>query len=185
MTSALRWGWVVSTTPRPLYPQKDPVPIVLEAGWAPGPVWTGAENLSPTRIRSQDRPARSESLYRLSYRGPHTVPHYLIKDTIFEKPLLRIKCVFLFSLQCVSETFLILRRMEHDMIKKCILVFMWSTLHSCQVLKKLEFSQHNFEKLSNINFHENSSSWSRVVPCGPTHGQRDIMKLVDTFRNFS
>ena len=34
--------------PRPLFtPGKDPVPIVQEAGWAPGPVWTGAENLSP------------------------------------------------------------------------------------------------------------------------------------------
>ena len=29
-----------------LYPQKDQVPIVQEAGWAPGPVWT-AENLAP------------------------------------------------------------------------------------------------------------------------------------------
>ena len=28
-------------------PRKDPVPIVQEAGWAPGPVWTSAENLSP------------------------------------------------------------------------------------------------------------------------------------------
>jgi hypothetical protein len=27
---------------------KDPLPIVQEAGWAPGPVWTGAEN-SPNR----------------------------------------------------------------------------------------------------------------------------------------
>jgi hypothetical protein len=45
-------------------------PIVQEAGWAPGPVWTGAENLTPTGIRSPDRPARSESLYRLSYPGP-------------------------------------------------------------------------------------------------------------------
>ena len=26
---------------------KDPVPIVQGAGWAPGPVWTGAENLAP------------------------------------------------------------------------------------------------------------------------------------------
>ena len=42
-----------------------------EAGWAPGPVWTGAENLVPTGIRSPDRPASSESLYRLSYPGPH------------------------------------------------------------------------------------------------------------------
>ena len=41
-------------------PRKDPVPIVQEIGWAPGPVWTGAENLaSPTGIRSPDRPARS------------------------------------------------------------------------------------------------------------------------------
>jgi hypothetical protein len=29
----------------------------------------GAENLAPTRIRSPYRPARSKSLYRLSYRG--------------------------------------------------------------------------------------------------------------------
>ena len=48
-------------------PGKDPVSIVHEAGWAPGPVWTGAENLAPTEIRSPDRPARSQSLYRLSY----------------------------------------------------------------------------------------------------------------------
>jgi len=32
---------------RSLPPGKDPVPIVQEAGWAPGPVWTGAENLTP------------------------------------------------------------------------------------------------------------------------------------------
>ena len=55
--------------PRTLFtPGKDPVPIVQEAGWAPGPVWTGEENLAlPTGIRSPDRPARSQSLYLLSY----------------------------------------------------------------------------------------------------------------------
>jgi len=37
------------------------------AGWAPGPVWTGAENLAPSGIRSPDRPARSKSLYRPRY----------------------------------------------------------------------------------------------------------------------
>jgi len=26
----------------------NPVPIVQKAGWAPGPVWTGAENISLT-----------------------------------------------------------------------------------------------------------------------------------------
>ena len=50
---------------RPIFvPGKDPVHIVQEAGWASGPVWTGAENLVPTGIRSPDRPARSQSLYR-------------------------------------------------------------------------------------------------------------------------
>ena len=63
-----RRGWGVSVTPRPLFtPVKDPVPVVQEAGWAPGRVWTGAENLAPTGIRSLDRPARSQSLYRLRY----------------------------------------------------------------------------------------------------------------------
>ena len=34
--------------PQPLFtPGKDPVPIVQEAGWAPGLVWTGAEDLTP------------------------------------------------------------------------------------------------------------------------------------------
>ena len=27
--------------------RKDPVPIVQEAGWDPGPIWMGAENLAP------------------------------------------------------------------------------------------------------------------------------------------
>jgi len=55
-----RRGWGVSVTPRPLFtPRKDLVPIVQEAGWPPGPVWTGAENLTPTGIWSPDCPARS------------------------------------------------------------------------------------------------------------------------------
>jgi hypothetical protein len=36
------------------------LPNVQENGWAPGPVWTGAENLAHTGIRSPDFPARSE-----------------------------------------------------------------------------------------------------------------------------
>jgi hypothetical protein len=40
-------GCVVNATTRPLYPQEGyPAPIVQEAGWAPGPFWTGAKNLA-------------------------------------------------------------------------------------------------------------------------------------------
>ena len=53
--------------PTALPPGNNPVPIVQEAGWAPRLDWTGAENIAPTGIRSPDRPAHSESLYRLHY----------------------------------------------------------------------------------------------------------------------
>ena len=54
---------MVSSTPRPHFtPRKDPVPIVQEAGWAPGPVWTGGKSRSH-RDSIPDRPARSQSLY--------------------------------------------------------------------------------------------------------------------------
>ena len=68
-TSALN-GWSAPRSGRST-PRKEPVSIVEEAGWAPEPVWTGAENLAPTGVRSPDRPARNESLYRLSYPGPY------------------------------------------------------------------------------------------------------------------
>ena len=70
-TSALDVGGWSAPRPGRFTPGKDPVPIVEEAGWAQGSVWTGAENLGPTGIRSPDRPARSESLYRLSYTDPN------------------------------------------------------------------------------------------------------------------
>jgi hypothetical protein len=59
---------MVNATPRPLYPrERDPVPILQQAGKATGPVWTGAKNFAPHGIRSLDRPDRSESLHRRRY----------------------------------------------------------------------------------------------------------------------
>ena len=56
-------GWVVNVMSRPIYPQeRDSVPNVQDAGWAPGTVWTGAENLTHTGIRSSDRPTHSKPL---------------------------------------------------------------------------------------------------------------------------
>ena len=58
---------MVSSTPQPHFtPRKALVPILQEAGWAPGPVWTGGKS-RPHRDSIPDRPARSQSLYRLSY----------------------------------------------------------------------------------------------------------------------
>ena len=80
-----RRGRGVSVTPHPFFtPGKDPVPTVKEAGWAPGPDWTGAENLAPTGIRTPYRSARSQSLYRLRYPArPNSVCLYVIPECNF------------------------------------------------------------------------------------------------------
>jgi hypothetical protein len=59
--------------PAALFPGKEPVTIVQEAGWAPGPVWTGAENLAPPGFDPRTVQPVDQSLYRLSY--PATIHH--------------------------------------------------------------------------------------------------------------
>jgi hypothetical protein len=55
LTSALDGGgWSTPRTGR-FTPGKETVPEVQEDGWVLGPVWTGAENLVSTGIRSPDR----------------------------------------------------------------------------------------------------------------------------------
>ena len=69
---------MVSSTPRPHFtPGKDPVLIFQEAGWAPRPVWTGGKS-RPHRDSIPERPARSQSLYRLSYRAHSMFIYYII-----------------------------------------------------------------------------------------------------------
>jgi len=89
-----RRGWVVSSTPRPHFnPGKGLVPILQEAGWAPGPVWT-VEKSRPHRDSIPDRPASSQSLYRLSYPA-----HWFLNIFIL---MLVLYCDFL---QCKTREF--------------------------------------------------------------------------------
>ena len=62
---------MVSSTLRPHFtPRKDPVPIVQEAAWAPGPVWTDGKS-RPHRDSIPDRPARSSIAIPTELPGPH------------------------------------------------------------------------------------------------------------------
>ena len=60
----------------------------------------------------------------------------------------------------------------------------WSSDKVAVIFVRLQLSlffyRQAFEKYSDTKFHENPSSWSRVVPCGKT----DITKLIVAFRNF-
>jgi len=65
-----RRGWVVNSTPRPHFtPGKESVPIVQEAGWAPGSVWRGGKS-HPHRDSISNRPARSSITILTELPGP-------------------------------------------------------------------------------------------------------------------
>jgi len=67
-------GWLMSS--QLLYPQeRGVVPIVQEAGWTPGLVRMGTENLYPAWLLTPDCPNISESLYQLWYPICHTYIH--------------------------------------------------------------------------------------------------------------
>jgi hypothetical protein len=123
----------------------------------------------------------------------HVFRHYLINRTIFRKKLLDIKCVFWFSLQRLFKTFPILGRNERDIVIN-MKTSLCTSHYSYRILMKLEFSGQIFGKNFNIKFHQNSSSWSRVVACGQLDRQTQTdrqtdrqadMKLIVPVRNIA
>ena len=88
--------------PAAFTPGKEPVPIVQEAGWAPGPVWTGVENLAPTGIQTPDCPAHSESLYWLHYPGQYCTHNRSKKNKNYHSTYtLELKSVIQYSEICI------------------------------------------------------------------------------------
>ena len=95
---------------------------------------------------------------------------------------LNIKHVFWLSLQIW-----ILFYFNHNSARyfhKCAYVIIYCTRYSFLILIKSELSLQILETCSNTKFHENSSSGSRVVPCGRTEKQTDMTKLIFASCNF-
>ena len=101
MTAALEDSeWSAARPGRTLLPGKDRVPTLQRAGWAPGPVWKGGK--SPLhRDLIPDRPARSQSLYRLIYRAHGTLKYVLLLTCQLDTYL------YVLSLQRITVKFLI------------------------------------------------------------------------------
>ena len=59
-----------------LTPGKTRYPLYMRMNGSKGRSGGVQKNSPPTGIRSPDRPVHSESLYRLSYPGPHILPRY-------------------------------------------------------------------------------------------------------------
>ena len=92
-----------------------------------------------------------------------------------------IKCVYWFSPQIMSKTFLILRRFQRDTIENVQRSSCESTRYFCHILMALDFSRQILEKSLNMKFHENPSVGNRVVLCGQT--ETDMTKPTAAFRN--
>jgi hypothetical protein len=95
----------------------------------------------------------------------HIFTYYLINGTSFGSKLLSKKRVFRFSLQLLSETFLILSRSERDIIinvhgPSCEVLVISSTRHSCQILKQIKFYWHSLKNTW-------ISSFTAIRPVGP------------------
>ena len=76
---------MVSSTPRPHFtPGKDPVPILQEAGWAPGPVWTGGKS-RPHRDSIPNRQARSSVAIPTELPGPHFIKFHILPKSITQR----------------------------------------------------------------------------------------------------
>ena len=101
-----RKGLVVSSTPRPhSTPGKDPVPILQEAGWAPGPAWTGGKS-RPHRDSIPDRPARSSIAIPTELPGPYNVDVGILKirdrQCTYNAPLRRVRAITVaVGMECV------------------------------------------------------------------------------------
>jgi len=89
----------------------------------------------------------------------HYLPHYLIKGTIFAKKLFNIKCMFWTSLQLLSQTYLILRRIQRDIITNLRNYSRKVPRCSCQIWMKLNFSRQIFEKCSDTKISWKSVQW--------------------------
>jgi hypothetical protein len=93
-------------------------------------------------------------------------------------------CIFIFSTTFVWN----ISHSNKNSVRyyhKCTQIFVYSTRFSCQILIKLEVSRQISEERSDVKFHENPSSGSRVVPCGRTDRRTDMTKVIITFRNFA
>ena len=100
-----RWGWVVSTTPRPLYPRGNTrYPLYRRLGGPRGRSGRVRKSTQPAGFRTPDRPARSESLRRVIPAASDLLKSILILSSYLLRLGLR---GYLSSLDSLTDIFIL------------------------------------------------------------------------------
>jgi len=102
---------------------------------------------------------RIPNFYLCLLRLYRIFPHYLINAMIFRKKFLNIKCVFWFVLKLLAETFLLLKRVQLDVIIKL-------RRSSCKVPVILVRFQCNLDFLRRFWKNTQRSNFIKVLPLG-------------------
>jgi hypothetical protein len=116
----------------------------------------------------------------------HIFPHYLINGNIFEKKSTEHKMCYDFLYNVCPKHFSLWEEFGEILLQMYIGLNVKCPLFSSD-FNGTWTSRQDFKKSSNIKFHENLSSGSRVVPCGDrqTDVKTDMTKLTVAFRTFA
>jgi len=86
---------VVSSTPRLHFtPGKDPVPILQEVGWAPGPVWTEVVRGGTAKPATNSRRFVYTMYLRVSFDSLINSHYFLIQNSLIGFYSSRTPCAF-------------------------------------------------------------------------------------------
>jgi hypothetical protein len=133
-------------------------------------------------LRYPARNTHAPYCHLLPVRLHHIFLRYLINGTIFWNKLFNIKCVFCFSLQILSEIFVILRRIQDIIVINLRRLHVKYPPFLSDFYKNLNFLDRFFKTLK-YQISLKSVQWepSRVIR---TNRHTDVTKLIVAFCNF-
>jgi hypothetical protein len=127
-------GW---STPRP---SRCTGTHCTQAGWAPRPVWTAAENFVLTGIRLPDHPSYSELLFRLRQpRPPFSIPIY-------------VQCFFSFYSLVYIQTFQLVFSFQDFLLLIATHIYVSSRLRALDVWPISPFTNQLNDVLQSTNY---------------------------------
>ena len=124
-------------------PEKDSVPILQEAGWALGTVWSGGKS-RPHRDSIPDHPAHSQSLYRLGYPWAKSSRRKSCNNSFVRRAL----CVLSLSFWWTTKA-----------------VYVQAPYFLMSLITSIHNHTTNFFVNFTVNFHSRNLYWKRGRDC--------------------